>query len=60
MYAPPLADASLDRRLQNAYKNTHRGEALRTRGALKLQGLACLGDVRAYAEHQAVPGELVD
>jgi len=28
MCAPPLADASLDRRLQNAYKSTRRGEAL--------------------------------
>ena len=26
----------------------------------KLQGLACLGDGRAYAAHHAVPGELVD
>jgi hypothetical protein len=55
MCAPPLADASLDRRLQNVYKNTRRGEALRT-----LQGLACLGDGRAYAAHHAVLGELVD
>ena len=31
MCAPPLADASLDRRLQNAYKSPRRGEALRTR-----------------------------
>src|SRR2546428_7683921 len=29
----PLADASLDRRRQNAYKSAHRGEALRTRSA---------------------------
>ncbi len=28
-----LADASLDRRRQNAYKSMHTGEALRTRGA---------------------------
>ena len=54
MCAPPLADASLDRRLQNAYKSTRRGrtpvklgalrrrrrgeEALRTRGAPKTPG----------------------
>jgi hypothetical protein len=35
MCAPPLADASLDRRLQHAYKSPRRGEALRTRGAPK-------------------------
>ena len=57
---PPLADASLDRRFQNEYKIPVEARrcapvALRTR-----QGLACLGDVRAYAEHHAVPGELVD
>jgi hypothetical protein len=39
MCAPPLADASLDRRLRNAYKSTRRGEALRTRGAPKTSGL---------------------
>ena len=43
MYAPPLADASLDRRLQNAYKSTRRGEALRTRGAPKTSGARVSG-----------------
>src|SRR2546427_8934874 len=33
MGKPPLADAGLDRRLQNAYRSTRRGEALRPRGA---------------------------
>src|SRR6266446_397509 len=33
MGKPPLADASLDRWLQNAYKSPQRGEALRPRGA---------------------------
>src|SRR5207244_10261264 len=35
---PPLADASLDRRLQNAYKSPRRGEALHTRGATTTLG----------------------
>ena len=43
MCAPPLADASLDRRLQNAYKSTRRGEALRTRGAPKTSGARVSG-----------------
>jgi hypothetical protein len=59
MGAPPLADASLDRRLQNAYKSTRRGrtpvtldahrrrrrgeEVLRTRGALKTPGARVSG-----------------
>src|SRR5438093_3691540 len=34
----PLADASLDRRLQNAYKSPRRGEALHTRGATTTPG----------------------
>jgi hypothetical protein len=35
---PPLGDASLDRRLQNAYKSLQSGEALRTRGATRPPG----------------------
>jgi hypothetical protein len=43
MCAPPLADSSLDRRLQNAYKSTRRGAALRTRGAPKTSGARVSG-----------------
>src|SRR5215470_10285435 len=83
MCAPPLAHASLDWWLQNAYKSTRRGRGRvklralacgralanpapsQTRGTRrcasvalrKLQVLACLGDVRAYAAHNAVQGE---
>src|SRR2546423_13865162 len=39
--APPLADASLDRRLQKADKSPRRDEALRTRSALTTPG-ACV------------------
>jgi hypothetical protein len=38
MCAPPLADARLDRRLQNAYKSPRKGEALRIRGAPNTPG----------------------
>jgi hypothetical protein len=40
---PPLADASLDRRLQNAYKSTRRGEVPRTRGTPKTPGARVSG-----------------
>ena len=60
MCAPPLADASLDRRLQNACTRVP-AEARRCAPvALENFRLACLGDGRAYAAHHAVPGELVD
>ena len=41
--APPLADASLDRRRQHAYKSPRRGEALRTRGAPNTPGARVSG-----------------
>jgi len=43
MCAPPLADASLDRWRQNAYKRPRSGEALRTRGAPNTSGARVSG-----------------
>src|SRR5262249_51581055 len=43
MGKPPLADASLDRRRQNAFKSPRRGAALRTRGAPQTPGARVSG-----------------
>src|SRR5262245_54187647 len=52
---PPLADASLDRRRQNAYKSTHRGAAHPWRAAHSR--CSRVSSMRAYAAHHAGQGE---
>ena len=52
-----LADTSLDRRRQNAYKSTHRGEALRLVALRRRLVLMRRFAARASAEHHAVQGE---